>query len=332
MDFMTVGSINSYVKNMSMESKWQSRKNTGNYAADGAKTISDWMEKQKKKTEEKTSVFDHLKNNNSDSKLTAINNKLSKGAKLTPAEKEYLRKKDAAAYKRVQNIEAEEKEFENKLRQCKTKDEVRRLKLNYASASLAAVNSIKDSPYISDADKRAFMSEQQQKLAAIDRVHTDFVKSGEFSDLPTDAERAEAAKKLAEAENGNEENNTDNIENKNDTEKVADNSSNSKDVAAEREPKKVKVVNHDKEGKAKVEEKEAPKARRSEGARKMAAKAKAEQSYEVRKTRRSRKAFRTAAVGGNIAAVGGNAKSAASVKQAVSVTPRAIGSSLDVKA
>ncbi|MDE7295342.1 MAG: hypothetical protein K2N72_13040 [Oscillospiraceae bacterium] len=329
MDFMSIGSINSYVKTMNMENKWQAKKNSGNFAADGAKTIGEWMENQKKKTEEKTSALKNM-GNKSDSTLNNIRNKLTKGSKLTPTEKEYLRKKDPTMYQKVQNIEAEQKDFENKLRQCKTKDEVRRLKLTYAASALSAVNSIKNSPYISDADKMALISEQQMRMAAIDKSHSDFVRSGEFSDLPTDAERAEAAKKLAEAENGNEESNTDNIEDKNNAEKADSNSS--KEVTAEREPKKVKVVNHDKEGKAKVEEKEAPKARRSEGARKMAAKAKAEQSYEVRKTRRSRKAFRTAAAGGNIAAVGGNAKSAASVKQAVSVTPRAIGSSLDVKA
>lgn len=289
---MTVGSINSYVKNMSMESKWQSRKNTGNYAADGAKTISDWMEKQKKETEAKTSVFDHLKNNNSDSKLTAINNKLSKGAKLTPAEKEYLRKKDAAAYKRVQDIEAEEKDFENKLRQCKTKDEVRRLKLSFVSASLAAVNSIKDSPYISDADKRAFMSEQQQKLAAIDRVHTDFVKSGEFSDLPTDAERAQAAKEMAEAENAALENNEN--ENENNTEdsreiKAENASESNKEKTAgtsvhedKSEAASVKVISHNKRS-VKVKSHES---RKPEAARKMAAKAKAEQSEAVKKVHR----------------------------------------------
>ena len=330
MDFTSIGSINSYVKTMNMENKWQSKKNSGNFAADGAKTIGEWMENQKKKTEEKTSALKNM-GSKSDSTLTNIRNKLTKGSKLTPTEKEYLRKKDPTMYQKVQNIEAEQKDFENKLRQCKTKDEVRRLKLTYAASALSAVNSIKNSPYISDGDKAALIAEQQMRMAAIDKSHSDFVKSGEFSNLPTDAERAEAAKKLAEAENGNEEkeNAAENIaENENKTENNTDN----KEAASEREPKKVKVVSHEKEGKAKVEEKEAPKARRSEGARKIAAKAKAEQSDEVRKTRRSRKAFRTAAAGGNIAAVGGNAKFAASVKQAVSVTPRAIGSSLDVKA
>ncbi|MDE6591701.1 MAG: hypothetical protein K2K57_01375 [Oscillospiraceae bacterium] len=302
MDFMNIGSINSYIKTMDMENKWRTKKNSGNFAADGAKTVGEWMEKQKKKAEEKRSALSDL-GKKGDSTLANINYKLSRGARLTPAEKEYLRKKDTAAYQRVQNIEAEQKDFENKLRQCKTKDEVRRLKLAYAASALSSVNSIKNSPYISDGAKAALISEQQQKMAAIDRSHSDFVKSGEFSSLPTDAERAAAAKKLANAENGNDE----------------------RETHEDREPKKVKVVSHDKDGKVKIEEKEATKVKKSKGARKIAARAKAEQSYEVRKVRRSRKPFRSTAAGGDIISAGSvSSKTSVSVtpKQTVSVTPK----------
>ncbi len=295
---MSIGSINSYVKTMDMENKWRTRKNSGNYAADGAKTIGERMEKQKKKTEEKKSALNDL-GKKGDSTLTNINYKLSRGAKLTPAEKEYLRKKDAAAYQRVQNIEAEQKDFENKLRRCRTKDEVRRLKLAYTASALSSVNSIKNSPYISDGDKASLISEQQMKMAAIDRSHSDFVKSGEFSALPTDAERAAAARKIANAENGAEKGNE------------------GREAHEAREPKKVKVVSHDKDGKVKVEEKEAPKLKKSKGARKIAARAKAEQSYEVRKVRRSRKPFRSTAAGGDIISAG-----SVSAKVSVSVTPK----------
>lgn len=321
MDFMNIGSVNSYVKTMDMENKWRTKKNSGNYAADGAKTVSEWMEKQKKKTEEKRSSLNDM-GKKGDSTLTNINYKLSRGARLTPAEKEYLRKKDAAAYQRVQNIEAEQKDFENRLRQCKTKDEVRRLKLAYAASALSSVNSIKNSPYISDGAKAALISEQQQKMAAIDKSHSDFVKSGAFSSLPTDAERAAAAKKLASAENG------------------ADNGNDDREAHEDREAKKVKVVSHDKDGKVKLEEKEAPKLKKSKGARRIAAKAKAEQSYEVRKVRRSRKPFRSAAAGGDIISAGSvssPAKAEVSVTsgRTVSVTPKqsaATGQKFDVRA
>lgn len=319
MDFMNMGSINSYIKTLDMANKWRTKKNSGNYAADGAKTVGEWMEKQKKKAEEKRSELSDL-NKKGDSTLANINYKLARGSRLTPAEKEYLRKKDSAAYQRVQNIEAEQKDFENKLRQCKTKDEVRRLKLAYTASALASFNNIKNSPYISAGDKTALISEQQQKMAAIDRSHSDFVKSGEFSSLPTDAERAAAAKKIASAENG------------------AENGNEDREANESREPKKVKVVSHDKDGKVVTREKEAPKVKKSKGARKIAAKAKAEQSYEVRKVRRSRKPFRIAAAGGDVISSGSvSAKASVSVTrgQTVSVTPRqtaATGRKFDARA
>lgn len=316
---MNIGSVGSYVKTMDMENKWRTKKNSGNFAADGAKTVGEWIEQQKKKTVEKKSSQSSM-GNKSDSTLTAINYKLAKGSKLTPAEKEYLRKKDAAAYQRVQNIEATQKDFENKLRQCKTKEEVRKLKLTYVASALYSVNSIKNSPYIPEGAKAGLISEQQQLMAAIDRSHTDFVKSGEFALLPTEAERAEAAKKLAEAESGGE---------------------NRSEAAVKEKPKesaKPKRTAKDTDGgesrpvTEKKHTKPAKPLKSPEGARKIAAKAKAEQSYAVRKVRRTRKPYRSASSVGIIAAAGKTA--AADTVNTANVNTRAAisGSKLDTKA
>lgn len=265
MNFMSINSVNSYVKGQDMENRWRMRKNSGNYKADGSKTVSEWAEEQKKKADENSDS----RKKSDDRTLKAINSKLSMGSKLTPAEKNYLRAKDQAAYQRVLSIEAEQRDYEARLRRCKTKDEVNSVKMAYTAHALSTVNSVKNNPHISGDSKGELISTQQQKSAAVERVHNDFIKCGAYSSLPTRAERVKAAKKLANAERGKE-----------------------KQDSKTEVTRKVKVITRDKDGKVKIAEKEKETAGKPSGARKVAARAKAEQSYEVRKVRRARRGYR----------------------------------------
>lgn len=276
MDFMNISSVNSYVKGLDMENKWNMRKNTGNYKADGTTSVSDWAEKQKQKAKEDNDS----RKKASDKTLKAINSKLSRGSKLTPAEKSYLRMNDQAAYQRVMNIEAAQRDFEARLRRCRTKDEVRRLKMAYAASALSNVNDIKNNPHISGDKKAELISDQQQRSAAIERVHNDFIKCGAFSSLPTDAERVKAFKKLANAEK--------------DKQRQEDKTA---------VTRKVKVITRDKDGKVKTEEKVKKPYEKPAGARKVAARAKAEQSYEVRKVKRARRGYRASVRAGDLISV-----------------------------
>ena len=46
MNFFSVQSLNSYTKNMEMQMKWQKRKDTNDFSADGTTTIDDWVKQQ----------------------------------------------------------------------------------------------------------------------------------------------------------------------------------------------------------------------------------------------------------------------------------------------
>lgn len=46
MNFFTVQSLNNYTKNMEMQMKWQKKKATGDFKADGAMTIADSVKQQ----------------------------------------------------------------------------------------------------------------------------------------------------------------------------------------------------------------------------------------------------------------------------------------------
>ena len=191
MNFFTVQSINTYTKNMEMQMKWQRKKETGDFTADGS-TKLDAVGRQ----------AEEIRKANADgsTKLAKqIDLKLNSGKKLTAEEMEYLQMHDPQKYQRVKQIEAEQKNYENELKRCKTKEEVQRVRTNHAAASLSAVNNIKNNPNIPEGKKLELIWQEHMKNQALEEVTKEFVESGKYAKLPTEAEKAKAEKELEEA-------------------------------------------------------------------------------------------------------------------------------------
>ena len=112
---------------------------------------------------------------------------------------EYLQKNDPQLYQKVKSIEAEQKNYENELKRCKTKEEVQRVRTNHAAASLSTVNNIKNNPNIPEGKKLELIWQEHMKNQALEEVTKEFVESGKYAKLPTEAEKAEAEKELKEA-------------------------------------------------------------------------------------------------------------------------------------
>ncbi len=192
MNFFTVQSINTYTKNMEMQMKWQRKKETGDFTADGS-TKLDAVGRQ----------AEEIRKANADgsTKLAKqIDLKLNSGKKLTAEEMEYLQMHDPQKYQRVKQIEAEQKNYENELKRCKTKDEVQQLRMAHTAASLSAVNSIKNNPAIPEEKKLELIMQEHHKNQAFTDTTTEFVESGKYAKLPTEEERQKAEKDLKEAE------------------------------------------------------------------------------------------------------------------------------------
>ena len=136
----------------------------------------------------------------SDQLSKQIDLKLNSGQKLTAEEMDYLRKHDPQAYQRVKSIEAEQKNYENELKKCKTKEEVERVKMAHTATSLNAVNSIMNNPVIPEEKKFELVMHEHRKNQAFQASTQEFVESGEYEKLPTEAERLKAEKDLKEAE------------------------------------------------------------------------------------------------------------------------------------
>ncbi len=193
MDFTSCGQINNYVKSIDMQQKWQQKKQSGDLSADGTKSVSQWVEEQKNK-------FSQNDNGGSgDKTLTGIRNKLSCGGKLSPSEMRYLQKKDPIAYAQAMDVEAERAAYIRELKKCRTKEEVQRFKMSHAAKALTTVNSVMNDPNIPQEKKLSAVMSEQQKMSAIDKETAEFVKSGEYSALPTERERLKAEKDMEKA-------------------------------------------------------------------------------------------------------------------------------------
>lgn len=206
MDFMYSCSVNNYIKTMDMQVKWQNKKKDGNFSADGIKTASEWAEEQKNKMREITQKTESIESSDitdkdecKDKILKSINEKLNRGDRLTPSEKRYLQQKDPQAYQKVLDVEREQVFYESQLRRCRTKDEFHKLRMLRTVSSLSAIKSAQNNPNLSQDNKLAIAAGEQQKNAAMEKSEKEFIKRGELSSLPTQAECIAAAKKLAEA-------------------------------------------------------------------------------------------------------------------------------------
>ncbi len=192
MDFSVMQSIGKYTKNMEMQMKWKQRKANNDFTADGSTTLSDSISRQ----------AEEIRKSQADgsSKLSAqIRTKLAAGKKLTQEEMDYLQKNDPQTYQKARAIEEEQKCYEEELKRCRTKEDVQRVKMNHTAASLSTVNNVKNNPAIPEGAKLGIMWQELMKTRALEETMGEFVKSGRYAQLPTEAEKAEAEKELKEA-------------------------------------------------------------------------------------------------------------------------------------
>ena len=192
MDFSVMQSIGNYTKNMEMQMKWKRKKANSDFTADGSTKISDSIARQ----------AEEIRKSQADgsSKLSAqIRTKLATGKKLTQEEMDYLQKHDPQTYQKAKSIEEEQKSYEEELKRCRTKEDVQRVKMNHTAASLSTVNNVKNNPAIPEGAKLGIMWQELMKSRALEETLGEFVKSGRYAQLPTEAEKAEAEKTFKEA-------------------------------------------------------------------------------------------------------------------------------------
>ncbi len=191
-----------------MQVKWQNRQKNAacspndNKPYDAKKSVAEWAEEQKNKIHgaaEADNETSESGEKQEDTALKSINDKLSRGEKLTATEKQYLLSKDPKRYKEAMDAEYEQANYEQMLKRCRTRDEFHKTRTMRVLSALGSLNSAKNNPNISPENKMEAVAAIQRSLKAASRIEADFVRRGEYSSLPTRAEQIAAAKLLAKA-------------------------------------------------------------------------------------------------------------------------------------
>ena len=177
---MITGTIKNVVKLQFLENKWQQKKNDIN----AKKPI-------KEMTQEERMLADFQKQveKERESNLHAdLYNKLKSGGKLTSEEISYLEQNDPEALRKYREDQAEKKAYERELKNCKTKDEVDRVKMNKLGNFAAQAKKITTDPYIPLDKKVELMNQLNDKLCRVNQAHMEFLDSQQYRDMPTEAE------------------------------------------------------------------------------------------------------------------------------------------------
>lgn len=127
---------------------------------------------------------------------SGIANKVMSGKKLSMDEIEYLQQKNPELLKKYREMQEEMKAYERQLRNCKTKEEVERVRVNKINGYLAQAKSVSNNPVIPKGEKKAILEEIMARLTNMEKVHIKFVKSVEYKELPKEQEIAKERAEL----------------------------------------------------------------------------------------------------------------------------------------
>ncbi len=184
---MFSGTTSAYAGMMKLQMKWNSKQEQKSYT---------------QKAEQEDPVLRQLNDlkeqNQKSSGKEAILNKLRAGKKLTQDEMDYLQREDPAAYQKAKEIQDAKAGYERSLKNCKTKEDVQRLKSLHLGSTMVKVGAIANDPNIPEGKKMELLLHENAKLNAINKAERAFVQSNAYHSLPTDAEVKEAMKQEME--------------------------------------------------------------------------------------------------------------------------------------
>lgn len=182
------GTIASTVQLQMLNNKWMQKKESGNVLSkQELNERSTWTSEQFMIAD----FQDQLEHNREVEKRQKIDNKILSGGSLSPEEISYLEKNDPVALKKYRETKEEKESYKEKLRHCKTKEEVDRVKLQKLGELESSLSSIVNDPAIPKSAKLAKAQEILAKTNNIEAAHLEFVKSADYQSMPTDEEKKE---------------------------------------------------------------------------------------------------------------------------------------------
>ncbi|MGN0431160.1 MAG: hypothetical protein ACI4EQ_02275 [Lachnospiraceae bacterium] len=180
---MISSTIRNAVKLQVLDNQWQQKKS--NFSE--KKPLSEMTDEERMLANFK----EQAEQERESTKYADIYNKLKSGGKLTSEEIAYLEEHDPEALQRYKADQAEKAAYERALKNCKTKDEVERVKMNKLSGFAAQAKKITTDPYIPLDKKVELMNQLNNKLCLISEAHLKFQESQAYRDMPTESELQE---------------------------------------------------------------------------------------------------------------------------------------------
>lgn len=116
-------------------------------------------------------------------KIVSIQGKMKAGKRLSASDKEFLREHAPSLYDKAVRIEKERDQFNERLRHCKTKEDVRRLYMEKAQQLDAEVKSVERSS-MSAGEKMEALEFIGMRMAAIQDEFMVFTGTPEYKRLP----------------------------------------------------------------------------------------------------------------------------------------------------
>ena len=195
--FTMAGTIKRSVRMAALDQKWQQKKNS--FGQDKKKLAEMTAEERQLQNfrEQAEQMRKSQKHANIDAKLAA-------GEELTPEEIEYLRQNNPQALKDYEDTQKERESYKRALRNCRTKEEVERLKYTKMGQFMAEAKKISSNACIPKGKKVALLKRILQQATAVEDEHKEFLKTSRYVSLPTEEEAREAEKaekEQQEAEN-----------------------------------------------------------------------------------------------------------------------------------
>lgn len=195
---MISGSVQSAVKLQELNTKWQQKKESGNVLS--KKAFKELTPEERMRND----FQEQVAKSREASKKSDIYNKIAAGGTLSPEEEKYLQQYDPEELQKYKQTKVEKKAYEEKLKHCKTKEDVQRLKTETMGRYAATIKEVANNPYIPLSEKLKKAREILSKASNMVEAEQEFVKTTEYKKMPREADLAKQ-RAMEQAENNDKE-------------------------------------------------------------------------------------------------------------------------------
>lgn len=182
---MITGTVRNAVRLQSLTNKWEQKKQSGEVLSKEERNAREnWTKEERMLDDYKHQLAEEKENG----KKNAIANKISGGQTLTPEEERYLASYDPQALSEYRQTQNERKAYEEKLKHCKTKDDVKQLKTTTLGNQLSSLKQVINDPHIPLNEKYKKALQALGKAKNVQEAEKEFIDSGAYEKLPTQEE------------------------------------------------------------------------------------------------------------------------------------------------